>query len=51
MPNACFGRLTMNASDERCKEILDYLHGYDDGEETNFDFNNVIPMPENIYDA
>ena len=47
MPNYCSGTLTITASKTLLTEILNTIRGTDDQEGNPFDFNKVIPMPEN----
>ena len=46
MPNWCYGNLSITASDELFKKILDTVHGDEDDKVNLFDFNKVIPVPE-----
>ena len=49
MPNNCFGTVTLYASDDRIKEVFSAIHGKVGIKENPFDFNKIIPMPDNIY--
>jgi len=45
MPNYCDNSLTIYASDDTVERIRTFVRS----EESEFDFNNVIPMPAHIY--
>lgn len=49
MPNNCFGTLKITAKPDLLKTILDTVCGTGDEEGNPFDFNKIIPMPDNIY--
>ena len=44
MPNYCDNSLTIYASDETVERIRTFVRS----EKSEFDFNNVIPMPAHI---
>ena len=46
MPNHCFNQVTIQSTQEDLDTIMEKLRG----EETMFDFNNLVPMPELIRD-
>ena len=48
MPNDCYGSLEIKAKKEVVKEIIDMVRGTGEQEGIPFDFNNVIPMPEDV---
>jgi hypothetical protein len=49
MPNWVTARITLNGSDENVKKVLDFIRTEDENGEVNlFDFNKVIPMPEEL---
>lgn len=45
MPNWCDNYISINANEELQEKIAEFVHS----EESDFDFEKVIPMPENIY--
>ena len=45
MPNYCKGYLSITCSEDTFEQIKDYVRS----EESVFDFEKIIPMPENIY--
>lgn len=49
MPNYCQNTLKIIAKDDVVKTIIDMMRGTGEDEGNLFDFNKVIPMPENIY--
>ena len=48
MPNNCLGTVTLYASEGRIKEVLSAIRGNDNYEDNPFDFDKIIPMPEEI---
>ena len=46
MPNHCYNQVTIQSSQEDIDKIMEHLRG----EETMFDFNNLIPMPDLMSD-
>ena len=46
MPNHCFNHVTIQSTKKDIEEIMEHLRG----EETMFDFNNLVPMPELMKD-
>lgn len=51
MPNHITNRLTINGTDEQVKEVLDFLKSKttdEEGYRRAIDFNNIIPMPEEL---
>ena len=47
MPNDCYNSLTIEANPETIKKILSFVKS----DESAFDFNKIIPMPDYIYDG
>ena len=45
MPNYCFNFLAINGSTDECKQIFEFVKS----DTNDFDFNKIIPMPDNIY--
>lgn len=45
MPNDCYNALSIDANDALIERIMNHVRS----EETEFDFERIIPMPENIY--
>lgn len=45
MPNWCDNYISIDANEELLEKIADFVRS----EESDFDFEKVIPMPENIY--
>jgi hypothetical protein len=45
MPNDCYNTLSIDANDALIERIMNHVRN----EETEFDFEKIIPMPENIY--
>lgn len=45
MPNCCTGNLSIKCSEELLEQVKKYVKS----EESEFDFNNIVPMPEHIY--
>ena len=51
MPNNVSNKLTINATLQKRLDIQEFMKGkYDDGEINPFDFNRLIPMPEELRD-
>lgn len=50
MPNHVKNRLAIKANGKQLKAVLDFLKGepFDDGSEQFIDFNNILPMPEEL---
>ena len=42
MPNHCYNQVTIQSTREDIENIMEHLRG----DETMFDFNNLVPMPE-----
>ena len=51
MPNWVQTNITITGSKDSIKKLLENVHGKEteDENETDFDFNKLIPMPDNIY--
>ena len=47
MPNDCYNSLTIKANPETIEKILSFVKS----DESAFDFNKIIPMPDYIYDG
>ena len=47
MPNDCYNSLTIEANPETIEKILSFVKS----DESAFDFNKIIPMPDYIYDG
>ena len=45
MPNDCYNALSIDANDALIERIMNHVRS----EETEFDFEKIVPMPENIY--
>lgn len=45
MPNWCSNYISIEATEELQNEIAEFVHS----EKSDFDFEKIIPMPENIY--
>ena len=42
MPNHCYNEVTIQSTREDIENIMEHLRG----DKTMFDFNNLVPMPE-----
>ena len=49
MPNHIQNKIIFDCEEEKLKSILAELGTHTEEENTDFDFNKVIPMPENIF--
>lgn len=49
MPNHVQNKITFTCEEEKLKSILAELGTHTEEENTDFDFNKVVPMPENIF--
>ena len=47
MPNHCYNKLTIQSTQSDIDEVMEHLRG----EQTMFDFNNLVPMPEVLKDT
>lgn len=46
MPNYCFNTVIINANEDTFHKILTFVSGREEDEDICFDFNKVIPIPE-----
>ena len=47
MPNHCYNQITIQSTKEDIEKIVEHLRGKD----SMFDFNSLVPMPEEIQDT